>query len=288
MAASTGTHQGAIDHPRKVAVSQTDNPGGNVTFTCDHVHCCPRGEVHHDDMSIVVENPLRVIDGANERIAAVIPALNAERSLGDVIRGTRKELEPVIVVDDGSTDRTSAIARANGATLLRHDVNRGKGRALQTAFAYVLQNGFDGVITLDADGQHLPSEIPKLLRARRETIGDLIIGGRSHHFDAMTSRRRIANRVSAWSIAKASGTHVTDSQSGFRFYSANLIRDVKLRTDGFALESEVIIRAGRSGYRVVTVPIELGFVDGVSTSHYKPVNDTLRIAWIVLRTTLGW
>jgi glycosyltransferase involved in cell wall biosynthesis len=239
-------------------------------------------------MSIVVENPLRVLDGANERIAAVIPALNAERSLGDVIRGTRKELESVIVVDDGSTDRTSAIAGANGATVLRHAVNRGKGRALKTAFAYALLNGFDGVITLDADGQHLPSEIPKLLHARRETFADLIIGGRSHHFEAMITLRRMANKISAWSIAKASGTHVTDSQSGFRFYSASLIRNVKPRADGFALESEVIVRAGRGGYQVLTIPIELGFVDGVSTSHYRPVNDTLMIAWIVLRTTLGW
>jgi glycosyltransferase involved in cell wall biosynthesis len=234
-----------------------------------------------------VQNPLRVFDGANERIAAIIPALNAERSLGDVIRGTRRELETVIVVDDGSTDRTSAVARANGATLLRHDVNRGKGRALKTAFAYALQNAFDGVITLDADGQHLPSEIPKLLRARAETMADLIIGGRSHHFESMTARRRMANQFSAWSIAKASGTNVTDSQSGFRFYSANLIRDMKLRTDGFALESEVIVRAGRGGYQVLTVPIELGFVDGVSTSHYRPVNDTLRIAWTVLRAAIS-
>ena len=239
-------------------------------------------------MSIVTERSLRRFAGANERIAAVIPALNAERSLGEVIRGARRELEFVIVVDDGSTDRTSLIARANGATVLRHEVNRGKGQALKTAFAYALRNGFDGVVTLDADGQHLPSEIPKLLNARQETGADLIIGGRSHHFAAMTSRRRLANRFSAWSIAKASGVRVTDSQSGFRYYSANLIRNMKLRTDGFALESEVILRAGRGGYRVVTVPIELGFVDGISTSHYRPVNDTLRIAWVVLRTTMGW
>jgi glycosyltransferase involved in cell wall biosynthesis len=239
-------------------------------------------------MPIVVGSSLRVLVPANERIVAVIPALNAERSIGEVIRGTRKELESVIVVDDGSTDRTSAIARTNGATLLRHVVNRGKGRALKTAFAYALQNGFDGVITLDADGQHLPSEIPKLLRARRETMADLIIGGRSHHFEAMITRRRMANQISAWSIAKASGTHVTDSQSGFRFYSANLIRNVKPRADGFALESEVIVRAGRGGYKVLTIPIELAVVDGVSTSHYRPINDTFRIAWIVLRTTLGW
>jgi glycosyltransferase involved in cell wall biosynthesis len=223
-----------------------------------------------------------------ERIAAVIPALNAERSLGAVVRGTGRHLDVVVVVDDGSSDRTSDVALACGATLLRHELNRGKGRALKTGFAWALRNGFDGVITLDADGQHLPEEIPKLLHARCETEADLIIGGRAHHFEGMKARRRMANRLSAWTIAKASGIEVSDSQSGFRFYAADLIRNVTLRADGFAMESEVIVRAGRSGYSIVTVPIELGFVDGISTSHYKPVNDSVRIAWTVLRTRLGW
>ena len=239
--------------------------------------------------SIVMEDPSRAVRaslGLGERIAAVIPALNAERSLGEVVRRTRNEVELTIVIDDGSTDRTSQIARAFGATVLRHEVNRGKGRALKTGFAHALRNGFEGVITLDADGQHLPEEIPKLLRARHNTRADLIIGGRAHHFEGMTPRRRMANRFSAWSIAKASGAGVTDSQSGFRYYSAKLIREMTLRTDGFALESEVIVRAGRAGYPIVTVPIELGFIDGMSTSHYRPVLDTLRIAWTVLRTRL--
>ena len=93
---------------------------------------------------------------------------------------------------------------------------------------------------------------------------------------------------SAWTIAKASKTGITDSQSGFRFYSARLLRGVKLHTDGFDMESEVIVRAGCGGFQVVTTPIDLGFIDGVSTSHYKPLMDTLRIAWTVFRARLIW
>ncbi len=223
-----------------------------------------------------------------ERIAVIIPALNAERTVPRVVQKARLKIEPVVVIDDGSSDATGEVARAVGAIVLRHDVNRGKGAALKTGFAWARENGYDGVITLDADGQHLPGEIPKFLQEREESGADLIIGGRAHLFEQMLPRRRNANRFSAWCIAKCSGQRITDSQSGFRFYSARLIDGIKLRTDGFDMESEVIVRAGRRGYKIVTIPIELGFVDGLSTSHYKPLKDTLRIAWTVTRARLFW
>lgn len=218
------------------------------------------------------------------KLVAIIPSLNAAKTLGPVIDGARACIEPVVVIDDGSTDDTSKVAREHGAIVLRHERNRGKGGALKTGFAWALENGYDGVITLDADGQHLPAEIPKFARAASETKADLIIGGRAHLFEHMLPRRRRANRFSAWCIAKASGVEITDSQSGFRFYSARLIREVPLHRDGFDMESEVIVRAGRRGFAIVTIPIELGFVNGVSTSHYRPLLDTLRIARTVIRT----
>lgn len=220
------------------------------------------------------------------KIAAIIPALNAERTIAAVVVESRRHLEPVLVIDDGSSDATGEVARAVGATVIRHDVNRGKGAALKTGFAWALERGFDAVITLDADGQHLASEIPAFVEAHRETRADLIIGGRAHLFEQMLARRRMANRFSALCISIASGVRITDSQSGFRLYSAPLLRSVKLRTDGFDMESEVIVRAGRRGMGIVTIPIELGFVNGIATSHYKPLKDTLRIAWTVVRTRL--
>ncbi len=224
----------------------------------------------------------------SERVMALIPALNAERTIGEVVRGARQYLEHVVVVDDGSSDRTGDVARELGAVVIRHPQNRGKGAGLKTGFAHAIENGYDCVITLDADGQHLPREIPKFIACREETGADLIIGGRSHLFDQMLPRRRMANRFSAWSIAKSSGTNVTDSQSGFRLYSTAMLRSIRLRTDGFDMESEVIVRAGRGGFKVLTTPIDLGFVDGLSTSHYKPLKDTLRIAWTVFRARYYW
>lgn len=222
------------------------------------------------------------------KVFALVPALNAEQSIGDVVRDCRAQLDTVVVIDDGSTDRTGDAARANGAIVLRHEVNQGKGASLKTGFKYAVDNGFDGVVTLDADGQHLPSEIPKILAAHNESGADLVIGGRSHLFGEMLPRRRMANRFSAWCIARAAGTRVTDSQSGFRFYSTKLLRAIRLRTDGFDMESEVIVRAGRGGFKIITTPISLGFIDGISTSHYKPLKDTVRIAWTVTRARFLW
>jgi glycosyltransferase involved in cell wall biosynthesis len=214
---------------------------------------------------------------------ALIPAYNAVSTLAPVIEEARLSL-PVVVVDDGSVDGTGELAARLGATVLRHPHNRGKGAALRTGFAWVMENGLEGVVTLDADGQHLASEIPRFLEARRETGADLIIGSRRHLFGGMLPRRRLANTFSAWGITWASGVQVDDSQSGFRFYSTRLMREVALRSTGFDLESEVIVAAARRGLKIMTIPIDLGFVDGLSTSHYRPLADSIRIAWTVFKT----
>jgi len=217
----------------------------------------------------------------SEKALIIVPAYNAAQTVGDVIRSCREFVSNIVAINDGSRDETAGAAMTAGAEVVTHPINRGKGAALKTGFAWALERGYDIVITLDADGQHLPREIPKFLRAREETHADLIIGGRSHLFGEMLPRRRMANRFSAWSISKASGKRITDSQSGFRLYSANLLRNIRLHTDGFDMESEIIVHAGRRGFKVLTIPIDLGFVDGISTSHYKPLKDTLRIAWTV-------
>jgi len=229
-------------------------------------------------------SPRTVREGAvSERFAVVIPALNAEKSIEAVVRACMVELPDVVVVDDGSSDHTGSLAAAQGALVLRHPRRLGKGGAMKSGFAWALAHGFDGVIGVDADGQHLPSEIPKLLRCRAETGADLVVGGRSHLFEQMVPRRRRANVFSTWAIAKLSRTGVTDSQCGFRLYSARLLRAVTLRSDGFEMDSEVIVRAGLAGFRVSMTPIEMGFVDGTTTSYFRPLQDTLRIAWTVFR-----
>lgn len=216
------------------------------------------------------------------KIAAVIPAYQAAPSVGAVVRGTLALLPEVLVVDDGSTDGTGEEARKAGARVLSFPCNRGKGAALAAAFQDLFGRGFDGVVTLDADGQHLPEEIPKLLRVA-ETGEDLVLGVRDHLFSEMGALRRASNRLSSKAISFAAGQRLSDIQTGFRFYSRRLVDTVGFPETRFEAESAVVVRAARRGFRVVTIPVRLGFADGRTTSHYRPLIDSLRIAGAVTR-----
>ena len=222
--------------------------------------------------------------------AAAIPAYQAAASVGDVVRRTREVVEEVLVVDDGSDDGTAAAAAAAGARVLTHPRNLGKGRALETAFADLFGRGHEAVVTLDADGQHLPEEIPVLLAAaepRRGPRADLVLGSRDHLFAAMSRLRRTSNRCSSLLISGIAGQLLGDVQSGFRLYRRGLIEALGFPEPRFEAESAVLVRAVRAGFRVVAVPVRLGFADGRCTSHYRPLIDSLRIARAVTGARLG-
>lgn len=221
-----------------------------------------------------------------ESVAAAIPAYNAAPCVGDVVRRTLAQIGEVVVVDDGSADETASRAREAGAEVLAHDFNRGKGAALRTAFAYLADRNFDAVLTLDADGQHLPEEIPRLEQAWREGA-DLVLGTRDHLFDEMVWLRRASNTVSSGLISFAAGVRLADIQTGFRIYSRYLLEATGFPENRFEAESAVVVRAARRGFKIATVSVELGFADGRSTSHYRPVIDSLRIAEAVIRARLG-
>jgi glycosyltransferase involved in cell wall biosynthesis len=215
-------------------------------------------------------------------LMAIIPAFQAESTVAEVVRATRRLIPDVLVIDDGSTDGTAEAAREAGADVLRLPTNRGKGIALRAGFSRAVENGCVAVVTLDADGQHDPGEIPKILDRWRETQAALVIGARNHLEGRMTSTRRFGNRFARGAISFFAGVPVPDAQSGFRVYDAALLRCVPLRGVRYELEAEVIVRAARRGLRVESTPIRLVRIDGTPTSHYRPWIDTTRICLSVL------
>lgn len=227
--------------------------------------------------------PPRPLDPAALRVAVAIPAFDAAATVGGVVRRTRALGYFVAVVDDGSSDDTAGEARRAGADLvLSQPENRGKGRALRLAFDELLCRGYDVVVTLDADGQHLPEQIPTLLAAAGE--GDLVLGTRDHLFTrGMVWHRQLSNRFAAGTIGWLGRIRLRDAQTGFRLYHRRLIETVGFPEPRFQAESAVLVRAGRHGFRVVSTPVEIAQVDGRGTSHFRPVLDFLRIVGAVVR-----
>ncbi len=206
-------------------------------------------------------------------ILALIPAWNEAARIGPIVEEARAYL-PVLVVDDGSHDDTSAVAEAAGAMVVRHPRNRGKGVALMTGFTWAQERGYEAVLTLDADGQHDPAEIPGFLAAYEAGAGELIIGRRD--FGQMPFPRRHTNLVfGAWLLSLALGTRIYDSQSGYRLYSRRLLERLDLTAAGFELEVEVIVQAVCGKMRIGWVDIRTIYGVG-EVSYFHPVRDSVR------------
>ena len=212
-------------------------------------------------------------------IVAVIPGFNEAPRIGAVVLRTREHL-PVIVVDDGSTDRTAGVAREAGATVVEQRPNQGKGAALRAGFRHALSDGADAILTLDADGQHDPEEIPRFLAASAGSTPppDLIIGRR--RFQSMPPVRRLSNELGRRAVSWAVGRDIPDNQSGYRLLSRRLIEATLSRDEpGFAFEVEQITTCIRLGGTIAWVPIRTIY-DG-APSHIRPVSHLREFVRIV-------
>jgi glycosyltransferase involved in cell wall biosynthesis len=211
-------------------------------------------------------------------LIAVIPAFNEENRIVPVIQAVRQYL-PVLVVDDGSHDRTAEIAQACGAEVLRQVPNQGKGAALRAGFRFGLEHSNQAVITLDADGQHDPEEIPKFLSVYNATHPDLLIGQRD--FSRMPLVRRIANTLGRLSFSWAMGQKIPDNQSGYRLISQRMMEALlNSQEQGFEFEVEMIEVCVKKGFRLSWVPIQTIYRG--ETSHIQPMkhlSQFLRIVW---------
>jgi len=214
-------------------------------------------------------------------ILIAIPCYQGKAKIEDVVRGARATGHAVLVVDDGSTDGSGALAESAGAIVLRHAGNHGKGAALATAFAYARRKGFDAVLTMDADGQHDAGEIPALVAAHERDPQALIIGVRSFAPEDMPRRSRIGNTVSTWWISRFAGQDHRDTQSGFRVYPRALFAAVRLTSRRFDTETELLLRAAQMKLPLVEVPIATIYTADRVT-HFHGFRDTLRVILLVI------
>jgi glycosyltransferase involved in cell wall biosynthesis len=192
--------------------------------------------------------------GHKTGILAGIAAYNEARYIGSIVLQARQYVDEVIVVDDGSTDNTAKVAELAGATVIRHDENRGKGTAVQNILAEAKKRNPDILVLLDADSQHDPNEIPALIKPISEGF-DLVIGSRESQKDKTPRYRRIGQKVLLRSTRLASKANISDSESGFRALSPKAINNLKLKAAGFAIESEMITRAADKNLKITEVPI---------------------------------
>jgi glycosyltransferase involved in cell wall biosynthesis len=222
-----------------------------------------------------------------DKICVLIPAYNATGTIDAVLEKVRSLGFDTMVVNDGSTDETASVAQRHGVQLIDHPSNLGKGAALRTGFRSILEKDYDLIITLDADGQHDPLEIPFLLKVFQSVKPDILIASRAGEFHRMTFLRRFWNRLGVKAVARLCHADITDSQSGFRLIRTKVLRDISLTTTGFEMELELLIKACKKGFGVLSIPIHVPRVDGTSSSHFRPVTDTWLVCKLFLRS-LFW
>jgi len=216
-------------------------------------------------------------------VAVLIPALNCGATIRAVVGGARRYVSDVLVVSDGSTDRTVEEATVAGAMVVTHDHQRGKGAALLTGLRALAARGVDRVVTMDGDGQHLPEEIPLLLEASSAAPTALIIGTRHLERVGAAPINRFGNRFANRWVEIACGRRLPDTQSGFRAYPLQATLRLGVRAQHFGFETEVLIRAVRAGLALQPVPVRVYYPPiEEHASHYRKFVDTVRIIGVVV------
>jgi glycosyltransferase involved in cell wall biosynthesis len=214
------------------------------------------------------------------RWCVLIPCLNEEVAIRSVVESVLALGAPVIVIDDGSEDRTPELVAEMPVTLLRHTERRGKGEALRHGFREALRQGFDAVLTMDGDGQHLASDIPRIVAAAAQYPGHIVIGARLRDLAQQPKGRRRANAVADWGISWACAQPVADTQSGQRWYPRAALDLVELPAENFVFEAAILIAASREKQLgVVSVPIASRYHGEFRPSHFNPVRDVSRITF---------
>ncbi|MFH2138387.1 MAG: glycosyltransferase family 2 protein [Candidatus Omnitrophota bacterium] len=216
------------------------------------------------------------------KCCVLLPAYNEEKTIGALVNDVRAQGLDVIVVDDGSKDNTAAVAEQSQAVVLKHAQNQGKGKALRTGFDHVINNRYDGVIVMDADGQHSEGEIQNFIKLAEESEAGIIIGNRMHNPQGMPFVRRMTNIITSSVVSALVGDNIPDSQCGFRLIKTEVLKKLSLSTINYDTETEILLEASRAKFRIESIPIKTVYAD--QKSQINPFIDTLRFWSLIIRS----
>ncbi|MFA5145226.1 MAG: glycosyltransferase family 2 protein [Candidatus Omnitrophota bacterium] len=215
------------------------------------------------------------------RTCVIIPTYNEANKIAGLLKEIAMQELDVLVIDDGSSDDTFRIAKNCGAITLRNEKNQGKGASLIKGFDYALTYGYDAVITMDGDGQHLPEDIPYFMRLAKYSDSAIFIGNRMQKVKNMPLARIITNRFMSWFLSCLANQRIPDTQCGFRLIKKEVLKRVELKTSKYETESEILIKSSRLGFKIESVSIKTIYTQ--EKSHINPFIDTLRFIRLVLR-----
>lgn len=215
------------------------------------------------------------------KTCVIIPTYNESNEIARIVQEIKKQNLEVVIVDDGSSDNTAQIAENNGAVVLRNETNQGKGVSLSRGFNYSLESGYEAVITMDGDGQHLPEDIPYFMRLAKYSDSGIVIGNRMQKTKNMPLERILTNKFMSWLISLIAKQTIPDSQCGFRLIKKDVLEKVRLSTTKYETESEILIRGSRLGFKIESVPIKAIYMG--KKSSINPFVDTIRFIKFIIK-----
>lgn len=215
------------------------------------------------------------------RDCVLIPIYNESKTIGSVVQLLKKKNCDVLIIDDGSTDRSGELAKARGAIVIRHEQRNGKGYSLRQGFRYILEQGYDGVITMDGDGQHDIEDLNAFLEIKRCQHADIVNGNRLVDPKGMPLIRRWTNHFMSFLISGVCKQKIPDTQCGFRYINRVVLENIDLTCNDFEIESEILIKACKNGYKVSSVPIKTIYMN--EESNIRPLKDTFRFFSYLLK-----
>ena len=213
------------------------------------------------------------------KTCVIIPTYNESRTIGGLVSDVRKKGLDVLVVDDGSQDETGLIARKKGAQLITHAKNMGKGASLTRGFEHVLKSAYAAVIIMDGDGQHNPDDLHRFIATAKDTGAELVVGNRMGDTKSMPFIRRLTNGVLSRFISVITNQHIPDTQCGFRLIKRSALEKIKLISLNFEIESEILIKAAKEKFKILSIPIKTVYQG--EASKINPALDAFRFVRMI-------